>query len=354
MSDERYQLDFYDYELPSELIAKRPAERRDHSKLLVYHRSSGRIEHALFKDLPSILSPESCLVFNRSRVFPCRIDARKETGGKAEIFVLSLSCSADGLYPCLIKSKGRKELGQEFFIENLALNQTIKAVIQKGEQEVFWVDFQTSDLEILPFLNSVAKVPIPPYIRDGLSDQRDRDDYQTVYAKESGSVAAPTAGLHFTKDLLDQIDRASIQRAELTLHVGMGTFSPVRSQDIRQHHMHKETFFIDEDNLTSLNRAKKVIAVGTTSLRALESCYNSELKKFILTPHKHYETDIFLYPGKPVNSIDGLITNFHLPKSSLLMLVSAIIGRDEVMKIYRIAIEQKYRFFSYGDAMCIL
>ena len=221
-----------------------------------------------------------------------------------------------------------------------------------NEDGTFQVKFNHKFESLEDYLEACALVPIPPYIREGVADERDREDYQTIYAKEPGSVAAPTAGLHFTDEVFESLKRKEIQRCFVTLHVGPGTFAPVKSETITDHKMHSEQFKIDKDNLDKLNTNRLRFAVGTTSLRVLESAWSSE--GYQIQPGQLLSTDIFLHPGKDVNSINGMITNFHLPGSSLLMLVSALIGREKTLELYQIAIEQKYRFYSYGDAMLIV
>lgn len=337
----------YDYELPAELIADRPMVQRSESKLLVYHVKSGEIIHTKFKDLPNFLDSNSLLVLNQSKVFPCRLVGKKPTGGKVELFLLSLE-DQDGLYPALIKSNGVKKIDDTYFLGDLVA--TNRGTNEDGN---FLLSFNKEKNEFLDFLAMHGKIPIPPYIRGGESDEQDKKDYQTIYAKDLGSVAAPTAGLHFTNELFDSLRKKEIEKAFVTLHVGLGTFKPVSSEEILKHKMHGEFFEISKENLDKINSDKKLIAVGTTSLRVLESSYNNGKIEF--SPEKGMkETEIFLYPGKEVHSIDGLITNFHLPKSTLLMLVSSLIGREKALELYQLAIEKKYRFFSYGDAMLIL
>ncbi len=335
------KLSSYDYYLPDELIAKRPASRRDNSRLLIYHHQSGEIVHTTFNKLPSYLPKQSLTVFNQSKVIPARLLGTKHSGGKSELFMLSLE-EIDGAYEVLIKCRGKKKIGDRFVFDD-GLEATIVAV---GEGS-FKVSFNKDNL--VNYLERFGKIPIPPYIRGGESDDDDRTDYQTIYARNEGSVAAPTAGLHFTDRVMEQLDPAYVN-----LHVGLGTFAPVKTDNLEDHKMHREKYFIDSTNLEKLNQARtdqrKIVAVGTTSLRVLESFWNNSWP----APDQHCHTEIFLHPGVEVNSIDALITNFHLPKSTLLMLVSSLIGREKTLELYRIAIEQKYRFFSYGDAMLIL
>ncbi|MBL7664343.1 MAG: tRNA preQ1(34) S-adenosylmethionine ribosyltransferase-isomerase QueA [Bacteriovoracaceae bacterium] len=339
-----FNLSSYLFDLPTELIADRPVAGRDGSKLMVYNAQTGEIAHTSFRNLGDYLPQNSTLVMNQSKVFPCRLFGQKSTGGKAEFFILSLMADAQNTYPVMIGSGGKKQVGDEFFFGDMKAQ--ISEVTPDG---TFRVKFDCEREAFLNFLNDKAQIPIPPYIRNGIADEKDREDYQTIYAKELGSVAAPTAGLHFTQDLFNKLESQGIKKAFVTLHVGMGTFQPVKTQNILEHKMHSESFAIDTENLQKIQQ-KNLIAVGTTSLRVLESCY--ENGTFVVP--ENGSTQIFLHPGKEVKSIQGLITNFHLPGSSLLMLVSSLIGRQKTLELYQLAIEHKYRFFSYGDAMLIL
>lgn len=344
MNSEDLLLSSYDYDLPEELIAQRPALE---SRLLVYMAGTGTVIHESFSNIGKYLPPDTLLVFNRSRVFPSRLLGKKASGGAAELFLLSLKKNADGAYPALIKTTSKKKIGTKFFFpENL--ESEIAAIYPDG---TFGVVFNKEDLR--SYLYDFARIPIPPYIRNGESDERDREEYQTIYAREEGSVAAPTAGLHFKEKLLDELKKQGVQTASVTLHVGIGTFRPVKSENILDHQMHSEHFFIDKENAGIINEAytqrKKIVAVGTTSLRTLESSFGKNL-----VPGEMYSTNIFLHPGVDVKSIDGLLTNFHLPQSSLLMLVASLTGRKKALELYDIAIKERYRFFSYGDAMLII
>ena len=326
-------LSSYKYDLPDELIAQRPGK----SRLLIYKIKTNQIIHEQFSNIKNYLPPDALLVFNQSKVYPSRLLGNKKSGGKAELFLLSLTPD-DNLYPALIKTRSKKNLEDQFFFDG-DLIATLKTINSDG---TFGVSFNQADM--VGYVHQFAKIPIPPYIRKGESDEQDKLHYQTVYAKTEGSVAAPTAGLHFTKELLESIDHAFV-----TLHVGIGTFKPVTTPNILDHQMHSENFFIDHKNLEKIKAHKNIFAVGTTSLRVLESTFNKELKADTV-----YQTNIFLHPGVEIHSINGLITNFHLPESSLLMLVSALMGREKTLEIYREAIKERYRFFSYGDAMLIL
>lgn len=342
-----FELSSYDFDLPPELIADRPVPDRHSSKLLIYDEAKDEIIHSTFRDLPKFLPEHSTLVFNRSRVFPCRLQGKKSSGGEAEVFLLSL-IQVGGLYPAMIRASGKRKVGDTFVVGDLGV--TLERVIGDG---TFLVSTSLPHEELLPVLEKVGKIPIPPYIRGGESDEEDKKTYQTVFAKETGSVAAPTAGLHFSEHLLGELKAHGHELATVTLHVGAGTFAPVKSENILEHKMHEELYTIDQENLQKINRARFRIAVGTTTLRTLESAWQND--QVVFDPKCGMSaTSIFLHPGKEVHSIDSLITNFHLPKSSLLMLVSALIGREKVLKIYREAIEHRYRFFSYGDGMLII
>jgi len=340
-------LSSYDFDLPPELIASRPVADRHSSKLLVFNEETGEITHSHYREIASFLPINSTLVFNRSRVFPCRLIGKKTSGGEAEVFVLSLLHNND-LYPAMIRASGKRKIGDTFNFDKL-----VAQVEEINGDGTFQVKFNLKEEELINYLETYGKIPIPPYIRNGQSDDLDKVTYQTVYAKESGSVAAPTAGLHFSDELLKDLENKGHHLASVTLHVGAGTFAPVKSENILDHQMHQEFYSIDHENLQKIQSAKFRIAVGTTSLRTLESSWKNN--QIIFDSDKGMEgTSIFLHPGKMVHSIDALITNFHLPKSSLIMLVSSLIGREKTLELYKIAIENKYRFFSYGDGMLIL
>lgn len=340
------KLQSYDFDLPAELIADRPVPDRHSGRLLVYDEAKNTITHSTYEKIGDFLPKGSTLVFNRSKVFPCRLMGQKPSGGEAEVFVLSL-LSQNNLYPCMIRASGKRKVGDEFLFPGLKA----RLEVVKGDG-TFLVSFDCAKDELTGKLESIGKIPIPPYIRGGESDELDKKTYQTVYAREVGSVAAPTAGLHFSDFLLAKL-KENHQLATVTLHVGAGTFAPVKSENILEHKMHEEFFTIDQENLKLIQEAKFRVAVGTTTLRTLESCWRDGNVQF--TPSEGLKsTSIFLHPGKEVHSIQALVTNFHLPKSSLLMLVSSIIGREKALELYQIAIKEKYRFFSYGDGMLIL
>jgi S-adenosylmethionine:tRNA ribosyltransferase-isomerase len=341
------ELASYDFELPPELIADRPVPDRHSSRLLVYDEASDAITHATFAEIDRFLPPGATLVFNRSRVFPCRLLGNKTSGGEAEVFVLSLLHDA-GVYPALVRASARRKVGDRFRFGDLEAE-----LVRVAGDGTFGIRFNLSHERLLDVLEHIGKIPIPPYIRRGESDEQDKVSYQTVFAKEAGSVAAPTAGLHFSEALLRKLEDRGHRLATVTLHVGAGTFAPVKAQNILEHKMHEEFYTIDRENLARIQAASCRVAVGTTSLRTLESAWKDGDVVFE-RPGEMASTSIFLHPGKPVRSIDALVTNFHLPQSSLIMLVSAIIGREKTLDLYRLAIRERYRFFSYGDGMLIL
>ncbi len=345
MSD--LELKSYDFDLPPELIAARPVPDRHSSRLLVYDEASGAISHATFAEIHRFLPPRSTLVFNRSRVFPCRLLGHRQSGGEAEVFVLSLLHDSF-VYPALVRASGRRRVGERFNFGDLEAE-----LVQIPGDGTFRVRFNRTPEALLDVLQEIGKIPIPPYIRRGESDEHDKASYQTVYAREAGSVAAPTAGLHFSETLLKSLEETGHPLATVTLHVGAGTFAPVKSENILEHKMHEEFYTIDEVNLARIQAATCRIAVGTTSLRTLESSWKSGGIEFA-RPGEMASTSIFLHPGKQVHSIDGLVTNFHLPQSTLIMLVSSLIGREKTLDLYRLAVRERYRFFSYGDGMLIL
>jgi S-adenosylmethionine:tRNA ribosyltransferase-isomerase len=340
-TNQDFLLSSYDFDLPKDKIAMRPIPGRHNSKLLVYNIKTDEIIHTNFLNLVDYLPKQSLLVLNQSKVIPCRLLGKKRTGGFAEIFLLSLE-PVEGLYLSLIRTTRKKNEGDEFVFDDGVVAKIIKKVDEK-----FLIKFNISDIK--NYLEKTGLIPIPPYIRKGKSDELDKTDYQTVFAKELGSLAAPTAGLHFTEEVFGKLKKSSIDHTFITLHVGLGTFSPIKTEDIRDHKMHSETFMLSQESLEKIKAAKKIVAVGTTSLRVLESIYGKEID-----PDTQYKTDIFLYPGKEIHSIDALLTNFHLPQSSLFILVSSLIGRVKALEIYKEAVALDYRFFSYGDAMLIL
>ena len=336
--------DFY-YDLPEELIAQTPLERRDGSRLMVLDRQTGEIEHKHFYDIVDYLRPGDCLVMNDSRVLPARLLGRRPTGGAVE--VLLLRDLGDKKWECLCKPGRKMREGDTVTFGDGELTATVVAVQEDGNRIV---EFHYEGI-FLEVLERLGKMPLPPYIKAELADQ---ERYQTVYSREVGSAAAPTAGLHFTNELLDKIRAMGVKTAFVTLHVGLGTFRPVKAEEITEHHMHSELCMMNEETARILNETKaaggRVICVGTTSCRTLESLVNEDGT----FEAKSRWTEIFIYPGYTFKAMDGLITNFHLPESTLVMLVSAFAGREHVLNAYNVAVAQRYRFFSFGDAMLLL
>ena len=335
--------DFW-YDLPEELIAQTPLQQRDSSRLLVLGRESGEIKHRHFYDIVEYLQPGDCLVMNNSRVLPARLLGHRPTGGAVE--VLLLRDLGDKRWECLVKPGRKMQLGHEVIFGNGELRGRVVEVLDTGNRVVEF-EYQGIFLEVL---ESLGKMPLPPYIKEELQDQ---ERYQTVYSKAVGSAAAPTAGLHFTTDLLEKIREKGVATAFVTLHVGLGTFRPVKAEDISEHHMHSELCMLSQETADILNATRasggRIICVGTTSCRTLESLVNEDGS----FEAKSKWTEIFIYPGYRFKAMDGLITNFHLPESTLLMLVSAFSSREKIMAAYREAVKQRYRFFSFGDAMFI-
>ncbi len=336
--------DFY-FDLPKELIAQHPLEKRDESRLMVLNKKSGEVEHKVFKDIIEYLNPGDCLVLNDTRVMPARLYGAKEgSGGKMEFLLLNRH--EDDIWETLVKPGKRGKVGAKFVFGNGELKAQVVEVLDNGNRKVkFYYDGIFEEV-----LDRLGEMPLPPYIEEKLED---RERYQTVYSKEVGSAAAPTAGLHFTDELLQAIKKKGINIAFVTLHVGLGTFRPVKAEDIQDHEMHSEYYILDKENAEIINNAKKsgkrVIAVGTTSNRTLESIANEEGQ----VKEQSGYTSIFIYPGYKFKIVDAIITNFHLPESTLIMLISAFSTREIVMNAYEIAVENKYRFFSFGDAMFI-
>lgn len=334
----------YYYDLPDELIAQSPIEPRDSSRLLVYDRKSEKIEHKIFRNVIDYLQPGDVLVVNNTRVLPARLYGYKDTGAKIEILLqkrLDLKT-----WEVIARPFKRLQVGTKVtFSEHLSCT-----VTEKGDYGSCKIVFDF-DGTFEHRLSEVGTVPLPPYIHEKL---KDKERYQTVYSKVEGSSAAPTAGLHFTPELLQKIKDKGVQVIEVLLHVGLGTFRPVKEENILQHQMHSEYIEMSPENASAINKAKRegrrVIAVGTTSVRVLESCANATGEVIA----QKRETDIFIYPGYKFKVVDGLITNFHLPESTLIMLVAAFAGYDQTMKVYNTAVKERYRFFSFGDAMLIL
>ena len=335
--------DFY-YDLPEELIAQTPLEKRDTSRLLCLNRETGEWEHKHFYDIIDYLNPGDCLVMNDSRVLPARLLGHRPTGGAVE--VLLLRDLGDRCWECLCKPGRKMQVGSEVIFGNGELTATVRAVQEDGNRVV---EFHYTGI-FLEVLERLGKMPLPPYIKAELEDQ---ERYQTVYSREVGSAAAPTAGLHFTQELLDAIRAKGVQTAFVTLHVGLGTFRPVKAENVLEHHMHSELCMVNEETAAILNKTRaaggRIVCVGTTSCRTLESLVNED-GTFAA---KSKWTDIFIYPGYRFKAMDALITNFHLPESTLVMLVSAFAGRETVLAAYAEAVKERYRFFSFGDAMYI-
>ena len=336
--------DFW-YDLPEELIAQTPLEKRDTSRLLVMDRRSGEVKHQHFYDIIDHLMPGDCLVMNDSRVLPARLLGHRPTGGAVEL--LLLRDLGDKKWECLAKPGRKLQAGQKVIFGNGELTATVLSVQDDGNRVV---EFHYEGI-FLEVLERLGKMPLPPYIKAELQDQ---ERYQTVYSRQVGSAAAPTAGLHFTNELLEKIRHKGVKTAFVTLHVGLGTFRPVKAEEITEHHMHSELCMISAETAAILNETRqsggRVICVGTTSCRTLESLVNDDGS----FEAKSKWTEIFIYPGYVFKAMDGLITNFHLPESTLVMLVSAFAGRENVLSAYEEAVKERYRFFSFGDAMTIL
>ncbi|MFV0464932.1 MAG: tRNA preQ1(34) S-adenosylmethionine ribosyltransferase-isomerase QueA [Lachnospiraceae bacterium] len=336
--------DFY-YDLPEELIAQDPLEDRSSSRLMVLGAKSGQIEHKHFKDITSFLRKGDCIVLNNTKVIPARLfGQRMDTGGAIELLLLRRT--ENDIWETLVKPGKKAKIGSKITFGDGRLTCEVINVLEEGNRLIkFYYDGIFEEI-----LDELGQVPLPPYITHSLAD---KNRYQTVYAKYEGSAAAPTAGLHFTAELLKKIREQGIEIVEITLHVGLGTFRPVKEKDILNHHMHSEFFQITRETAETVNRVKenggRVIAVGTTSTRTMESAADSNGKLM----EKSGWTDIFIYPGYEFKIIDGLITNFHLPESTLVMLVSALADRESVLSAYQVAVDEKYRFFSFGDAMLI-
>ena len=335
--------DFY-FDLPEELIAQTPLERRDASRLLHLDKATGALEHRHFYDLPESLRAGDCLVLNDSRVLPARLIGSRPSGGAVELVLLR--DLGDGRWECLSRPGRKTRPGQELLFGDGELRATVEAVAEGGNRIVQF-HYEGIFLEVLERL---GKMPLPPYIKAELADS---ERYQTVYSREPGSAAAPTAGLHFTEALLEQIRAKGVKVCFVTLHVGLGTFRPVKEEEIEDHPMHAEFCIVPEKTARIINETKaaggRVVAVGTTSCRTLESFAKQD---GTLEPSSGW-TDIFIYPGYRFKCIDALVTNFHLPESTLIMLVSALAGRENILNAYAVAVRERYRFFSFGDAMMI-
>ena len=337
--------DFY-YDLPQELIAQDPLEDRSSSRLMVLDKITGEVEHRHFKDITEYLRPGDCLVINNTKVIPARLYGVKE-GTEAKIEILLLKRKENDIWETLVKPGKKCKIGTKIVFGEGILTGEVVDIVEEGNR---LIQFHYEGI-FEEILDRLGQMPLPPYITHQLQD---KNRYQTVYAKYDGSAAAPTAGLHFTPELLQQVRDMGVEIAEVTLHVGLGTFRPVKETDVLKHHMHSEFYKIEQSEADKINKAKKeghrVIAVGTTSTRTLESAAD---ENGFLTEKSGW-TEIFIYPGYQFKVIDELITNFHLPESTLVMLVSALAGREHVLAAYETAVEEKYRFFSFGDAMFIV
>lgn len=341
------KIDLFDFELPEELIAQVPLKNRTDSRLMVLDKKTGAIKHEVFKNITEYLREGDCLVLNDTKVLPARLfGVKSDTGAKIE--VLLLKQLEGNQWETLVKPAKRVKEGTELIFGDGLLTAVCKETSEHGGRVL---DFQYEGI-FYEVLNQLGEMPLPPYIKEQLED---RDRYQTVYAREPGSAAAPTAGLHFTEALLEEIKAKGVHVTFITLHVGLGTFRPVNVEDVLEHEMHSEFYMMTEGTAGLLNEVKKnggrIITVGTTSTRTLETIASQNNGKF---EEGSGWTDIFIYPGYTYKAIDGLITNFHLPKSTLIMLVSALAGRENILHAYKTAVEERYRFFSFGDAMFII
>lgn len=336
----------FNYELPKELIAQHPYDKRDEARLMVLDKNKELIEHKVFKDVINYLNPGDCLVINNTKVIPARLYGKKDTGANVE-FLLLKRIEGD-TWEAMVRPGNKLKPGSKVVFGNGLLKATILEVLEGGNRKV---EFEYDGI-FNEILDQIGLMPLPPYITE--ASREDNEKYQTVYAKYEGSAAAPTAGLHFTEELLEKIKEKGIEVANVTLHVGIGTFRPVKVETVEEHEMHSEHYYIKKEDADKINKAKlngnRVIAVGTTSCRVLESVADEKG----LVKEIEGDTSIFIYPGYKFKCIDSLITNFHLPESTLIMLVSSLAGKDFIMKAYTEAVEKKYKFFSFGDAMIIL
>ncbi len=338
------ELSEFNYYLPEELIAQTPITKRDESRLMILNKETGEIEHKIFRNILDYLEPGDCLVRNNTKVIPARLYGKKDTGANVE-FVLLKNIEGD-IWEAMVRPGNKLHVGAKVIFGDGLLQAEILETLQDGTRKVKF----TYNGIFNEILDKIGLMPLPPYIHESLQDN---DRYQTVYAKYEGSAAAPTAGLHFTEELLQEIEKKGVEIANVTLHVGIGTFRPVKEKNIEEHHMHTEHYYIKESDAKKINKAKesghRIIAVGTTSCRVLETVADENGK----VKATEGDTQIFIYPGYKFKILDGLITNFHLPESTLLMLVSALAGKENIMNAYNEAVKEKYRFFSFGDAMLI-
>ena len=348
----------FDYNLPEELIAQKPVKDRDTCRLMVVDRKTGEISHRHFYDVLDYLEPGDCLLMNDSRVIPARLYGVKEgTGANIEFLLIKRVDGEGEIWETMVRPGRRLKIGDRVVFNNEEGHKLIAEILDYGEDGTRHVRFDYDGI-FMERLEEIGTMPLPPYIERPSTDE-DREDYQTVYSKIDGSVAAPTAGLHFTDELLKKAEEKGVRLAYLTLHVGIGTFRPVKVDTVEDHHMHFEEYSISEETAAIVNETiasgGRVISVGTTSTRTAESAaeYDAEIGKYLLKAGSG-STDIFIYPGYEFKIVDSLITNFHLPKSTLIMLISALYDREKILAAYEEAVEEKYRFFSYGDAMLIL
>ena len=344
-----FSIDDYHYHLPEQLIAQQPLPERDQSRLLVMDRRTGSLSHRVFHELESFLKPSDVLVINNTQVIPGRIVGKKESGGRIEALILNYASSHENQFDCLLKSSKQTRIGSRLFF-----SEGVTAQVLERHEDVYRLSFSCEG-DFRPVLDRIGQTPLPPYIKRDVTrpDPQDVNAYQTIYASQKGAIAAPTAGFHFTKALLSRLEAKGVSLVPITLHVGYGTFLPVRVTDIRAHRMHSEWFSIPEETAAVVSRARKegrrVVAVGTTSVRTLEFAVDEDGNMRAMSG----PCDLFIYPGYRFRVVDAMITNFHLPKSTLLMLVSAFAGRNNILAAYKAAVKEKYRFYSYGDGMLI-
>ena len=336
----------FDYDLPKELIAQTPISKRDEARLMVLDKRNQSIEHKVFKDIIDYLNPGDCLVINNTKVIPARLYGKKDTGANVEFLLLKRI--ENDIWEAMVRPGQKLKSGSKVVFGDGLLKATVLEVLENGNRKV---EFEYEGI-FNEILDQIGLMPLPPYITE--ATREDNEKYQTVYAKYDGSAAAPTAGLHFTEALLEKIKEKGIEIANVTLHVGIGTFRPVKVENVEEHEMHSEHYYIKKEDAEKINFAKrtghKVISVGTTSCRVLESVADENG----MVKETEGDTSIFIYPGYKFKCIDSLITNFHLPESTLIMLVSSLAGKDFIMKAYEEAVKQRYKFFSFGDAMLIL
>ncbi len=339
----------FDYDLPAELIAQKPADRREKARLMALYRAERKVEHYSFEDLPSLLAPGDLTVINDTKVIPARLYAKKSTGADIEFTLVEEVDSDKNLWRCLAKPGKRLKVDDE-----IRVGEELSLIARSKSEDGSWLVEISTESNLMKALEKWGHAPLPPYIKRNRSDPAspDRERYQTVYARHPGAVAAPTAGLHFTDEMLEKLREKAVNISKITLHVGWGSFAPVREERAEDHKLEKEHFRVPEDTAEAVNETVnsggRIVAVGTTTVRALESAWEGDRLK-----PKQGATDLYILPGYEFKIVDAMITNFHLPRSSLLMLVAAFAGTEFIMEAYRRAIEKRYRFYSYGDAMLI-